>query len=179
MQELNEARNAGKRKSLRGIATNDLIFSAYMESNSPIFSQILDLYVPVGSAIADLTHIEIINELTIQHYICEDLFAAKRANKPGTRRVIKQRNARKNHSYFLAMTKMTRKPLENEDFGDALASYEQYVERFNDCGSHFDGVKLIDSVSNRLIVSAEIIYNDQKKTKEPKRKKKEDQGYER
>jgi hypothetical protein len=105
MPELNEARNAGKRKSPRGIATNDLIFSAYKDSNSPIFLRIMDLYVPIGSAITDLTVIKFINELTIQHYICEDLFVAIWTNKPGRSRVIKQRHASKNHSYFLAFRK--------------------------------------------------------------------------
>jgi hypothetical protein len=224
MSDFYETRIAGKRKSPRGIATNDLIFSAYMDGNSLIFSRILDLYVPAGSTIADitygngvfwkyvdikkyrcsfsdiktnvdcralpyssetfdcvvfdppymhvsggsahvnhqnyeqyyqnnalhintgkyheavlelyftmaqeayrvlkkkgifivkcqdevcanhqrLTHVEIINNLTNQQYICEDIFVAIRANKPGMRRVIQQRHARKNHSYFLVFKK--------------------------------------------------------------------------
>jgi hypothetical protein len=52
-----------------------------------------------------LTHVEIINELISRHYICEDLFVAIRTNKPGMSRVIKQRHARKNHSYFLVFRK--------------------------------------------------------------------------
>jgi hypothetical protein len=42
-----------------------------------------------------LTHVEIINELTVHNYICEDLFVVMRTNKPGMSRVIKQRHARK------------------------------------------------------------------------------------
>lgn len=77
------------------------------------------------------------------------------------------------------VVKTTHKLLENDDFNDAFTSYTLYVERFNDYGSQFDGVKLIDSMSNRLIDSAAIIHNNQTESKEPKRKKKEDPGYER
>jgi hypothetical protein len=56
MTELGETRTAGKRKSPRGIATNDLVFSAYTEGNSLIFPRILDLYFPAGLAIADITY---------------------------------------------------------------------------------------------------------------------------
>jgi hypothetical protein len=53
-----------------------------------------------------LTHIEIINEFVKYGYICEDLFVIIRNNKPGVSRIIKQRHARKNHSYFLVFRKM-------------------------------------------------------------------------
>jgi tRNA G10 N-methylase Trm11 len=224
MRELCETKSTGKRKSPRGTATNDLIFSAYRENNSHVFSRIIDLYIPAGSSIADitygngafwkdtdirkyhctfsdiktgvdcgtlpykteskdcvvfdppymhvsggsahvnhqnyeqyyqnninrgtikkyheavldlyfrtareayrvlkkkgifivkcqdevcsnrqrLTHVEIINELTVQRYSCEDLFVVMRTNKPGMSRVIQQRHARKNHSYFLVFRK--------------------------------------------------------------------------
>jgi tRNA G10 N-methylase Trm11 len=214
----------GKRASPRGISTNDLIFSAYTGDNSHTLSQIIKLYIPAGSSIADitygngafwkqidiqkyhclfsdiktgtdcralpyanesfdcivfdppymhvsgrsahrdhqnyepyyrnnesreiikkyheavldlyfktaieafrvlkkngiliikcqdevcankqrLTHVEIINELTCLNYICEDLFVVMRANKPGVSRMIQQRHARKNHSYFLVFRK--------------------------------------------------------------------------
>jgi hypothetical protein len=52
-----------------------------------------------------LTHVEIINELTINGFIAEDLFVIVRTNKPGVSRVIKQAHARKNHSYFLVFFK--------------------------------------------------------------------------
>ena len=45
-----------KRKSPAGKATNDLIFSAYTSNNTEVFSLILDLYVPSGSKIADVTY---------------------------------------------------------------------------------------------------------------------------
>ena len=52
-----------------------------------------------------LTHVEIINELTKADYIAEDLFVLMRTNKPGVSRILKQRHARKNHSYFLVFRK--------------------------------------------------------------------------
>ncbi len=213
-----------KRKSPAGIATNELIFSAYFEFNTEVFSDILKLYVPEGSIIADvtygkgafwrnvppgeyqvkatdlktgvdcrrlpyrdfsidcvvfdppymhtpggtahsghqnfesyyqnnntanpatkyheavldlyfsgsreayrvlkpegilivkcqdevcankqrLTHVEIINELETLEFITEDLFVVVRKNRPGVSRVIRQRHARKNHSYFLVFRK--------------------------------------------------------------------------
>jgi hypothetical protein len=72
-----------------------------------------------------------------------------------------------------------RKLKESDDFGDAYTSYLLYAEHFNDYGSHFDGVIIIDSKSNRLIDTAAILHTNQEETKEPKRKKKEDPGYER
>lgn len=39
-----------------GDSTNDLIFSAYVDSNDAVFPRILDLYVPPGSIIADVTY---------------------------------------------------------------------------------------------------------------------------
>jgi hypothetical protein len=214
-----------KRKSPDGIATNDLVFSAYNSNNADVFALILNLYVSLGSKIADitygqgafwktvdknkfaiypsdiktgidcrnlpyenetydcvvldppymhtpggtahvnhqnfeqyyqnnsitntdkkyheavldlyfkaakeacrvlkkrgvfivkcqdevcagkqrLTHVELINEFSKYGYICEDLFVIIRNNKPGVSRILKQRHARKNHSYFLVFRKM-------------------------------------------------------------------------
>lgn len=39
----------------RGIATNDLVFSAYVGTNDEVFPNVLKLYVPRGSKIADVT----------------------------------------------------------------------------------------------------------------------------
>jgi hypothetical protein len=52
-----------------------------------------------------LTHVEIINELTPALFVVEDLFVLLRQNKPGVSRILKQRHARKNHSYFLVFRK--------------------------------------------------------------------------
>ncbi len=43
------------RKQPSGIATNDLVFSAFTAQNSQVFPEILSLYVPDGSLIADTT----------------------------------------------------------------------------------------------------------------------------
>lgn len=45
----------GKRKSPDGVATNDLVFSAYPGTNDEVFPHILCLYVPKGSVVADVT----------------------------------------------------------------------------------------------------------------------------
>jgi len=52
-----------------------------------------------------LTHVEIINELERIGFITEDLFVLVRRNRPGVSRVLQQRHARKNHSYFLVFRK--------------------------------------------------------------------------
>src|SRR2546422_1416653 len=39
----------------RGIATNELVFSACQATNDQVFPQILKLYVPEGSLVADVT----------------------------------------------------------------------------------------------------------------------------
>lgn len=49
----------------------------------------------------NLTHVEIINSYATIGFFCKDLCVVVRPNKPGMSRVIKQRHARKNHSYFL------------------------------------------------------------------------------
>lgn len=39
----------------RGVATNDLVFSASVATNDEVFPNVLKLYVPVGSKVADVT----------------------------------------------------------------------------------------------------------------------------
>jgi DNA methylase len=56
-----------------------------------------------------LTHVEIINELTQNGFVVEDLFVLLRNNRPGVSRVIRQVHARKNHSYFLVFRKSKKK----------------------------------------------------------------------
>jgi len=51
----NYNRGKGKRKSARGISTNNLIFSAHKGTNDGLFPQILSLHVPKGSRVADVT----------------------------------------------------------------------------------------------------------------------------
>jgi len=45
----------GKRKSPAGIATSDVTLSAHVARNADVFPQILDLHVPPGAVIADVT----------------------------------------------------------------------------------------------------------------------------
>lgn len=40
----------------KGVSTNELIFSAHQTNNSAVFPQILKLYVPKGSTVADVTY---------------------------------------------------------------------------------------------------------------------------
>ena len=52
-----------------------------------------------------LTHIEITNAYTANGFYARDLFVVVRQNKPAVSRILTQRHARKNHSYFLVFTK--------------------------------------------------------------------------
>ena len=52
-----------------------------------------------------LTHVEVIDQLSSNGFVIEDLFVLVRNNLPGMSRVIKQVHARKNHSYFLVFWK--------------------------------------------------------------------------
>ncbi|MCY4105932.1 MAG: site-specific DNA-methyltransferase [Chloroflexi bacterium] len=53
-----------------------------------------------------LTHVEIINEYDRLGFYAKDLFVLVRMNKPGVSRILKQRHARKNHSYFLVFIRL-------------------------------------------------------------------------
>ena len=45
-----------KRKSPKGISTNNLVFTAHVGTNDELFPQILSLYVASGSTVADITY---------------------------------------------------------------------------------------------------------------------------
>lgn len=45
-----------KRKSPAGVATTDLVLSAYQGSNAVVFPKVLELHVPVGGVVADTTY---------------------------------------------------------------------------------------------------------------------------
>src|SRR5262249_42758131 len=55
-----------------------------------------------------LTHVELINEYENYGFLAEDLFVITRSSRPGVSRALKQRHARKNHSYFLVFWKASR-----------------------------------------------------------------------
>ncbi len=44
------------RKSPAGISTNQLIFTAHQGTNEDVFPQVISLYVPPGSTVADVTY---------------------------------------------------------------------------------------------------------------------------
>lgn len=50
-----EATTKAKRKSPDGVATNDLVFSAYAGNNDSVFPHVMSLYVPPGAKVADVT----------------------------------------------------------------------------------------------------------------------------
>jgi hypothetical protein len=52
-----------------------------------------------------LTHVEIINELGANGWICEDLVVLLQEGRPGVSRMVKQLHFRKAHSYFLVFRK--------------------------------------------------------------------------
>ena len=52
--------------------------------------------------------VEIINYYESLGFIVEDLFVLVRNNKPCVTRLLKQKHARKNHSYFLVLRKLVK-----------------------------------------------------------------------
>ena len=52
-----------------------------------------------------LTHVEIINQFEKYGFYTKDLFVVVRNNRPSVSRLITQKHARKNHSYFLVFVK--------------------------------------------------------------------------
>ena len=56
--EVDQPADDGLRRRVvrNGQPTNDLVFSAYAGTNAEVFPRILDLYVPPGSAVADVTY---------------------------------------------------------------------------------------------------------------------------
>ena len=53
---IDEQRTPSGRKRPNGVATSDLIFSAYVGNNSDIFPKVLKLHVEDGAKIADVTY---------------------------------------------------------------------------------------------------------------------------
>ena len=63
----------------------------------------------VSANIQRLTHVELINAFASVGFFAKDLFVIVRTNRPGVSRLLKQRHARKNHSYFLVFVKTAAK----------------------------------------------------------------------
>jgi hypothetical protein len=51
-----ELRQKKTARVARGVATNDLVFSAHVDTNEAVFPEVLSLYVPPGSSVADVTY---------------------------------------------------------------------------------------------------------------------------
>lgn len=51
-----EPSNRRRRKSPDGVATTDLVFSAYLGTSAEVFPMILSLHVPDGAVVADVTY---------------------------------------------------------------------------------------------------------------------------
>jgi hypothetical protein len=95
-------------------AVLDLYFSAASEAHRVLRHEGIYI-VKCGDEVCAnqqrLTHVEIINELTSNGFVIEDLFVLIRQNRPGMSRVLRQVHARKNHSYFLVFRKSAKKRL--------------------------------------------------------------------
>jgi hypothetical protein len=59
----------------------------------------------VSANTQNLTHVEIINKYARMGFYAKDLFVVVRRNAPGVSRIVRQRHARKNHSYSLVFVK--------------------------------------------------------------------------
>jgi hypothetical protein len=89
-------------------AVLDLYFSAAKEARrvlKPNGVLIVKCQDEVCANRQRLTHVEIINELSQNGFVAEDIFIVVRTNRPGVSRVVRQVHARKNHSYFLVFWK--------------------------------------------------------------------------
>ncbi len=53
--DLERSTRNGRRKAPEGITTSDLIFSAHLGTNADIFERIVQLHVPRGARVADVT----------------------------------------------------------------------------------------------------------------------------
>lgn len=102
----NEAVAAGNGKYHEAVL--DLYFRASEEAYRVLRSEGILVVKCADEVCANkqrLTHVEIINELTRNGFVAEDLFVVVRQNRPGLSRVLKQVHARKNHSYFIVFRK--------------------------------------------------------------------------
>jgi hypothetical protein len=89
-------------------AVTALYFEAALEAKrvlKPYGTLIVKCQDEVSANRQNLTHVEIINELSGYGFYCKDLFVLVRSNRPVISRLIKQVHARKNHSYFLVFIK--------------------------------------------------------------------------
>lgn len=89
-------------------AVLDLYFSAGIEAKRVLKKKGIFIVKCQDEVCANkqrLTHVELINKYEKYGFLTEDLFVVMRNGKPGVSRMLKQRHARKNHSYFLVFRK--------------------------------------------------------------------------
>ena len=92
-------------------AVLDLYFSAGREAYrvlQPSGVFVVKCQDEVSANRQNLTHVELINEFASMGFYAKDLFVLVRPNRPAVSRMLRQRHARKNHSYFLVFVKTTR-----------------------------------------------------------------------
>lgn len=100
------AANASEKKYHEAVL--DLYFKAGLEAHRVLRPEGIFIVKCQDEVCANqqrLTHIELVNEFAQKGFIAEDVFVLVRTNRPGLSRVIRQRHARKNHSYFLVFRK--------------------------------------------------------------------------
>jgi DNA methylase len=93
-------------------AVTDMYFQAGAEAHRVLKNKgvlIVKCQDEVSANLQWLTHVEIINEYESIGFYTKDLFIVQRLNKPGVSRIMSQRHARKNHSYFLVFTKLPKR----------------------------------------------------------------------
>jgi hypothetical protein len=103
----NNSTNSGTTKKYHE-AVLDLYFKAAAEAYRVLRNEGIYIVKCADEVCANqqrLTHVEIVNELSQNGFIVEDLFVLMRRNKPGVSRMLRQAHARKNHSYFLVFRK--------------------------------------------------------------------------
>jgi hypothetical protein len=71
------------------------------------------------------------------------------------------------------------KLLESDDFDTAFSSYIDFVDRFIGKNIPYDGIRLIDTNSLRLLDTTKIVRQNPEETIKPTRKKPEEPGYDR
>ena len=102
----NAAQNASNKKYHEAVL--DLYFAAGAEAHRVLKDEGIFIVKCADEVCANqqrLTHVELINEFARKGFVVEDLFVLVRNNRPGVSRILRQRHARKNHSYFLVFRK--------------------------------------------------------------------------
>jgi hypothetical protein len=92
-------------------AVTDMYFQAGAEAYRVLKDKgvlIVKCQDEVSANLQWLTHVEIINHYEELSFYTKDLFIVVRPNKPGVSRLVSQRHARKNHSYFIVFIKKSK-----------------------------------------------------------------------